>query len=95
MKIVKKSICAVLAAVMLAGCAGPNLEGGEQMVSKNTIITDYSISDVKMTGDYAENAFEKEIEYLLSLDPEKLLSNFRKNAGIDTEGVEPYNGWEN
>ncbi len=65
------------------------------MLSKNTAISDYSLSDVKMTDIYCTNAFKKEIEYLLSLDSDKLLSNFRKNAGIDTNGVEPYNGWEN
>ena len=91
----KKSICGILAAATLAGCSGPELEGGAAMLQKNISISDYSISDVSMTDAYCTNAFKKEIEYLLSLDPDKLLSNFRKNRGLDTNGVEPYNGWEN
>lgn len=91
----KKSICGILAAATLAGCSGPELEGGAAMLQKNISIRDYAISDVSMTDAYCTNAFEKEIEYLLSLEPDRLLSNFRKNRGLDTNGVEPYNGWEN
>ena len=91
----KKSICGILAAATLAGCSGPELEGGAAMLQKNISISDYAISDVSMTDAYCTNAFKKEIEYLLSLDPDRLLSNFRKNRGLDTNGVEPYNGWEN
>lgn len=95
MKKAKRFVCAMLSLLMLSGCSGLDIEGGVQMLSKNTAISDYSLSDVKMTDIYCTNAFKKEIEYLLSLDSDKLLSNFRKNAGIDTNGVEPYNGWEN
>ena len=91
----KKSICGILAAATLAGCSDLELEGGAAMLQKNISISDYSISSVSMTDAYCTNAFKKEIEYLLSLDPDKLLSNFRKNRGLDTNGVEPYNGWEN
>ncbi|MGN1234493.1 MAG: beta-L-arabinofuranosidase domain-containing protein, partial [Christensenellaceae bacterium] len=43
---------------------------------------------------FLQNAFQREITYLLSLDSDRLLSSFRKNAGIATD-VPPYSGWEN
>lgn len=107
----KRTLCAFLAVLMLAGCSAPsdggnavnsdkltddnNSEGGISVVSENFKIADYSIGNIKATDAYCENAFEKEIKYLLSLENDRLLSNFRKHAGIDTNGAEPYNGWEN
>ncbi|MBR6242606.1 MAG: hypothetical protein IKQ90_03820, partial [Ruminococcus sp.] len=44
-------------------------------------IHDFSISDVTMTDDYCTNAFDKEMDYLLSFDTERLLAGFRENAG--------------
>ena len=58
-------------------------------------ISDFSISDVKMTDDYCTNAFEKEMKYLLSFDTERLLAGFRENAGLSTNGAKRYGGWEN
>lgn len=91
----KKSICLALACLMLSSCSAPKTEGGTSMVAKKTDIYDFSIADIKMTDAYSVNAFDKEIEYLLSLDSDRLLSNFRKNNGVDTNGKEPYGGWEN
>ncbi|SFX02443.1 beta-L-arabinofuranosidase domain-containing protein [Ruminococcus sp. XPD3002] len=58
-------------------------------------ITDFSISDVAVTDDYCTNALNKELEYLLSFDTEKLLAGFRDNAGLSTNGATRYGGWEN
>ena len=88
-------ICIALAAVTLAGCAQKPSAGGEEAkLSFDTPISDYTVSSVSAEGDFFENALEKEIDYLMSLDPERLLVNFRKNAGILTD-LEPYGGWEN
>ena len=91
----KNLICIALAAVTLAGCAQKPSAGGEEAkLSFDTPISDYTVSSVSAEGDFFENALEKEIDYLMSLDPERLLVNFRKNAGILTD-LEPYGGWEN
>ena len=95
MNILKKVLCVILALIMLAGCSSPKTAGGGSVVSEKTDILSYSLADTKMTDAYFENALSKEIEYLLSLDPDRLLANFRKNVGINTNGVEPYGGWEN
>ena len=58
-------------------------------------IHDFSISDVTMTDDYCTNAFDKEMDYLLSFDTERLLAGFRENAGLSTNGAKRYGGWEN
>lgn len=92
----KKLICIFCAALIFVGCsASPAAEGGDLAISQDTDITAYPLSSVKMTGDFFENALQKEITYLLSLDPDRLLANFRKNGGVPTDGVEPYGGWEN
>ena len=91
----KNLICIALAAAALAGCAQKPSAGGEEAkLSFDTPISDYTVSSVSAEGDFFENALEKEIDYLMSLDPERLLVNFRKNAGILTD-LEPYGGWEN
>ncbi|MBQ8725261.1 MAG: glycoside hydrolase family 127 protein [Oscillospiraceae bacterium] len=56
---------------------------------------DFAISDITMTEAYCTNAFEKEMDYLLAFDTEKLLAGFRENAGLSTNGATRYGGWEN
>ena len=56
---------------------------------------DFAISDVTMTDPYCTNAFEKEMDYLLAFDTEKLLAGFRDNAGLPMNGATRYGGWEN
>ena len=48
---------------------------------------------IRLTGNYAKNALEKEISYLLSIDEGRLLAGFYENAGIPTRYVR-YGGWE-
>ncbi len=98
MKRIKRIMCAVTCAAMLinvSGCSSPEIKGGSVMLEKNTQLSDYTAKDVKLNGEFYENAVEKELAYLLSLDNDRLLCNFRKNGGVDWKGVEPYNGWEN
>ncbi len=93
-----KIITMLLALMLLCGCAADpvaNMTDGGLSMNKNTIIGSFSNKEIKLTDAYAVNALNKEIDYLLSLDNDKLLSNFRKNGGQDTKGIEPYNGWEN
>ena len=94
MNIFKRTLCALLAVLMFAGCASPMPDGGASAISEKADIASYALSSVKMTDSYMENALEKEIEYLLSLDPDRLLANFRNNAGINVNSTQPYGGWE-
>ena len=54
----------------------------------------FELGQVVLTNDYFENAFDKEIAYLLSFDTDKLLSGFRETAGLDMKGAVRYTGWE-
>ena len=43
---------------------------------------DYSLGQVLMKDAYCENAFRKDVAYLLSLDEGRLLAGFYENAGL-------------
>ncbi len=59
------------------------------------IMNDFSLSAVTLTDSYCANAFEKEVEYLVSFDVDRLLAGFRETAGLDTKGAVRYPCWEN
>lgn len=58
-----------------------------------TSIQDFSLNDVTMYDDYSVNAFNKELSYLLSFNPQRLLAGFRENAGLPANAAR-YEGWE-
>ena len=64
-------------------------------MNNNKLIKAFNLSCVKLTDKYSVNALEKEIDYLLSLDTDKLLCGFRETAGVDVKGAIRYDGWEN
>src|SRR5690606_11622068 len=55
---------------------------------------DVEMKNVILTDPYYVNAFDKEVDYLLSLEPDKLLSAFRSTAGLEPKAT-VYSGWEN
>ena len=56
---------------------------------------DAILSDVSLeNGSYLDQLSEKNIEYMMKLDEERLLFNHRKVAGLDTKGATSYDGWE-
>lgn len=62
---------------------------------KMNMLKDTGISSVKFYDPYMTNAFERELDYLIALDPDRLLAGFRETAGLDMKGKERYEGWEN
>lgn len=58
-------------------------------------IKSFLLSEVKLTDAYLVNAFNKEYDYLVSLDTDRLLAGFRDTAGLELHGVTRYGGWEN
>ena len=96
-------LCVPLSLGILAGCDKGGKGGSGQAPTAQTNKADaeeltYSgMTTVANTDAYAANALDKEVEYLLALDTERLLYNFRDNAGLDTQGAKRYNGtgnWE-
>jgi len=55
----------------------------------------YKLNQIDVTDAYLTNAEDKDIEYLLSLDTDRLLAGFRETAGVDMKGKQRYAGWEN
>ncbi len=56
-------------------------------------LTDFSMADVELLDEYNKNAFLLEVQYLKSLDAEKLLKGFCEIAGVESDAVK-YGGWE-
>lgn len=57
------------------------------------MINPFLLSEVKLDDSYLLNAFQKEIDYLLSFDSDKLVSHFRITKGLEPK-AECYKGWE-
>ena len=53
----------------------------------------FPISSIRLTGGPLKAQQEQNREYLLKLEPDRLLSRFRLEAGLKPK-AEPYNGWE-
>lgn len=57
-------------------------------------IQSFDMEQVKVTDPYFVNAFNKEISYLQSIDPNRLLVGYKQTAGLSTS-YSKYGGWEN
>ncbi len=66
------------------------------VLAENSIndIKQFNLDDVEITDSYYQAAQDSDIEFLKKFDNDRLLSRFRETAGIDTQGVKPYGGWE-
>lgn len=58
-----------------------------------TGLTDYDMSNVKMTNEYLTNGETKMTDYLKKFDVDRSVEGFRRTAGI-AKGVDTYGGWE-
>lgn len=59
-----------------------------------TDIKAFPLSAVTLENCYFVNAYKKEIDYLTSLNPDRLLAGFRETAGLDMKSYTRYPGWE-
>jgi uncharacterized protein len=53
----------------------------------------FNISDVKLLDGPFTEAMKADVNYLLKIDPDRLLSDFRVHSGLKAKG-EKYGGWE-
>ena len=84
-----------LSAALIAGSTSFPQFDKTSVFAADAGIKDFSISDVTMLDEYSVNAFDKELDYLLAFDTNRLLAGFRENAGLNTYGAKRYGGWEN
>ncbi len=93
-------LCVPLVLGSLAGCGDSSDSGGKEPDEGTTAeegdVTFTAMSETAVLDAYAKNALEKEIDYLLKLDPDRLLYNFYDNAGLPApNSATRYGGWEN
>ncbi len=53
----------------------------------------FELRDVRLLDSPFKDAMNRDLKYLLSLEPDRLLHNFRKNAGLEPKAP-IYGGWE-
>ncbi|MBR2085570.1 MAG: glycoside hydrolase family 127 protein, partial [Oscillospiraceae bacterium] len=88
-----QKFAAALTSAAMLGSFGASLP--LQTSAADIGIEDFSKTQITMTDAYSTNAFEKEMDYLLAFDTNRLLAGFRENAGLNTFGAKRYGGWEN
>lgn len=59
----------------------------------NAAIESFPLSQVRITGGPMAHAQQTNIQYLLQLDPDKLLAPYQREAGIKSDS-KPYGNWE-
>jgi DUF1680 family protein len=81
-----------LAACLLASMIPPLL--GETAPAPDVFaVRSFAFGDVRLLDGPFRSAMERNVEYLLSIEPDRLLHNTRKYAGLAAKG-DLYGGWE-
>jgi uncharacterized protein len=62
--------------------------------AQSSSLQSFSLSSVRLLDGPFQKAQQTDLHYILSLDPERLLAPFRREAGI-ASGALPYGNWEN
>jgi DUF1680 family protein len=65
-----------------------------EVLQTSVYLLEAGLSDVTVQDPYLVNGNQKTINYLLSLDPEKFLYSFYKQAGLTPTTSSGYGGWE-
>jgi len=79
-----------LNATLQAGAAETPVYAVHPVPKKTTF---FSLSDVRLLEGPLQHQQELNREYFLRLEPDRLLSWFRREAGLDPKAP-PYRGWE-
>jgi DUF1680 family protein len=83
--------CAVLAASLLAGCAGDDAPAG----SGSAAIESFALADVRLQdGSPFKSAEQNNLRYVLAMDPDRLLAPYLREAGLEPK-ADSYGNWEN
>lgn len=54
----------------------------------------FSLQEVTITEPAFVSAWKADVAFIKRLEPDRLLSAFRRSAGLSDQGKEPYGGWE-
>src|ERR1044071_605548 len=90
LKLLGSGTCLV-AAGSLAGCASsPSARSAAQ---GGTVVDTFPLTDVRLLDGPFLEAQKRDEAYLLKLEPDRMLHNFRVNAGLEPKAP-IYGGWE-
>jgi uncharacterized protein len=76
----------IAVAVLLVACV-------PRFAASAPVAESFPLRDVRILDGPFRAAQQRDLAYLLSLDPDRLLHTFRLNAGLET-AAKPYGGWE-
>jgi uncharacterized protein len=94
--------CSMAIMALLAGCRSAPAPSTYLTVSPTQAVKDavpclacpLPLSDVRLTGGPLKHAQELDAEYLLQLDPDRMLYYLRKSAGLESKATQGYGGWD-
>lgn len=66
---------------------------GNAPVLQHGKLQDFRLDQVRLSGPYQTNAFQKELQYLKQYEADRLLAGFRENRGLEPKALK-YPGWE-
>jgi DUF1680 family protein len=87
----KMKLPAVVAAVLAIMSAVAETERAKTVIQPREAL--FPLSDIRLTAGPLKAQQEQNRNYLLMLEPDRLLSRFRQEAGLKPK-AEAYNGWE-
>lgn len=82
----------VKASALFMGFASLILPAYGQAV--NDVADAFDLTEVSLTDSRWMDNQNRTLNYLLSVDPDRLLYVFRKNHGVDTKGAQTNGGWD-
>ncbi len=90
-----KRVCIILSFVLLFHCCvSAKAEGAASTThARNLKARPLHLSKVRLLGGPLKNAQDRDAEYLLKLEPDRMLSYYRQRAGLKPK-AEPYGGWD-
>ncbi|HWR74717.1 MAG TPA: beta-L-arabinofuranosidase domain-containing protein [Bacteroidales bacterium] len=92
----KKLIFTILLAVLLSGACSDNKPGTIKTGKRDVIefrALPFALTDVRLLDGPFKHATDLNVSVLLKYEPDRLLSKFRSEAGLEPK-AEPYGGWE-
>lgn len=94
-KIFLLSAWLAVAITSLAQSYSPGLEKGKMKIAPRVPLhaCTFDLQDVSVTGGPFKKAMEADARYLLVIEPDRLLADFRGHAGLKEKGKR-YGGWE-
>ena len=91
-QIVGRAIAASVCAFMLGGVPGHAAAPAQPVIAD--VARPLPLSAVRLTGGPLKHAEDLDFEYLLKLEPDRMLFHLRKRAGLEPRAKEGYGGWD-